>query len=120
MGDARVRAFVSSLQTAQIYLSVLTFGELRRGAFAKRGSDPDFFDELMTWIAAIECVTGDRVCPVTVEIANRWGEMTTGRTRANTDALLAATASVYGLTVVTRNVADFQDFGVPVINPWDV
>ncbi|MET3896788.1 putative nucleic acid-binding protein [Devosia sp. UYZn731] len=119
-GNAKVQAFVAGLQQSKVHLSVLTLGEIRRGILAKQKADPRFGTQLTEWVAEIERVNAGRIHAVTLDIAYRWGELTSGRTRAGTDALLAATASVHGLTVLTRNVRDFEDFDVPVLNPWDV
>lgn len=118
-GNARVQAFVAGLDRRDIHISVLTLGEIRRGTLAMTFADPAFTERLLHWLAEIERVNAERIHPVTKEIAYRWGELTIGRTRSATDAILAATASVHDLTVLTRNVRDFADFGVRVLNPWD-
>ena len=92
-GNDAVRSFVRSLSAEQIYLSVITLGE-------------------------VEATMDGRILPVTTAIAHRWGEMSSDRTRPVTDTLIAATASVHDLTVVTRNERDYRDLGVRVINPW--
>ena len=117
-GNDAVRSFVRSLSAEQIYLSVITLGEVRRGALAKRRSDPAFSDHLLAWLGEVEATMDGRVLPVTTAIAHRWGEMSSDRTRPVTDTLIAATASVHDLTVVTRNERDYRDLGVRVVNPW--
>lgn len=117
-GNDAVRTFVRSLSAEQIYLSVITLGEVRRGALAKRRSDPVFSDHLLAWLDEVEMTMSGRVLPVTAEIAHRWGEMSSDRTRSVTDTLIAATASVHDLIVVTRNERDYRDLGVRVLNPW--
>ena len=62
----------------------------------------------------------DRILPVTDAIALEWGRIVAARPRGDVDGLIAATAVVHGLIVVTRNVADFDDAGVSVVNPWTV
>lgn len=117
-GNEAVRAHVRSLGAEQIYLSVITLGEVRRGALAKRRSDHAFSEQLLIWLGEVEMTMGNRILPVTAEIAHRWGEMSSDRTRPVTDTLIAATASVHDLTVVTRNERDYRELGVRVLNPW--
>lgn len=118
-GNSEVKSFFASLPPEQVYFSVLTLGEIRRGAIRQKRKDPSFNNELMSWLAQIESSAAGRILPVTLAIAYRWADLTVDRTRSPVDALLAATAAVHGLTVVTRNTVDFVDFGVPLINPWD-
>ena len=84
----------------------------------KQGASPALAEEFAAWLLAIEQDFDGRTLPVTAEIAHRWGEMSSDRTRPVTDTLIAATASVHDLTVVTRNERDYRDLGVRVINPW--
>lgn len=73
--------------------------------------------EIMPWL-------GDRVLPVSLRVAERWGDLAAqlkikGKPRPVVDALLAATAFEHDLIAVTRNVADYDDLGVTVLNPWE-
>ena len=111
-------AFLRELASDSTHISVLTLGELRRGVVLKQGASPALAEEFAVWLLAIEQDFYGRTLPVTAEIAHRWGEMSSDRTRPVTDTLIAATASVHGLTVVTRNERDYRDLGVRVINPW--
>jgi predicted nucleic acid-binding protein len=115
----QIVAVLNAIPLSAAHISVLTLGEMRRGAVMKAASDPGSAAEFELWLADIETTLVGRILPITPGIASRWGEMSAGRTRPVIDTLLAATASVHGLTVVTRNTRDFRDLGVSVLNPWD-
>lgn len=101
-----------------LFLSVITVGEIRRGIAAKRGSDTPFADELARWLEILLRLYGERVLPVTAEIAQRWGDMSWRSGHGGADLLIAATALQHHLTVVTRNARHFEPLGVPVFNPF--
>ena len=106
-----------------IFVSVFSIGEVRKGIAGlpmsnKRASLEDWLDnEILLWFA-------DRLLPVTLEVAERWGELAAqlkakGRPRPVVDSVLGATALTHGLILVTRNVRDYQDMGVTIFNPWE-
>ena len=103
-------------------VSVLTFGEIRRGV--DRMTDGRRKTELQSWLTtALRDQFADRVLAVDLDVALAWGSLTTeserlGRPLHVVDGLLLATAQVHGLTVVTRNVNDFSERGVPLYNPY--
>lgn len=105
-----------------LFTSVVVIGELRKGAVSH--PDPSQRASLERWIEDDVVAEMDgRILPVTAEIANRWGILCgeaarRGRSLAPIDALIAATAIVGGLAVVTRNEAHFRACGVAVTNPW--
>ena len=115
--DARVLAFVRGLSN-DAFISVLTIGELRRGAVLRRRTDVGHADRLDAWIASIETDYGGRILPVDLSTARLWGELAADRPRQVVDTLIAATAIVHDLTLVTRNTRDFADTGVALVNPW--
>lgn len=110
--------FLKSIRGEQTYISVLTLGELRRGVVGAQASNPEMVAEFLLWLLDIERNFADTTCEITAEIAYRWGEITVGRTRPAIDSLIAATALVNDFTVVTRNVRDYRELGLRVINPW--
>jgi len=119
--DPRVRARLSALDDQDIYLSVVTIGELVHGIArlvkSKRKA------ALAAWLTQLESLYGDRILPIDSDTARIWGQLTgiaglKGRTIPVTDGLIAATALRHGLHVMTRNSADFDATGVMLIDPW--
>lgn len=117
--DARVAAWYASIDDGDLYLSVLVLGEIGKGIALARPRDPAKADALEVWLDAVATAFGDRILPIDRAVADRWGRMSGHRTVSTVDGLLAATAKVHGLTLVTRNVADVADLGVEVLNPFE-
>ena len=115
---AKVNAWAQSTEPNQNFLSVLVVGELRRGATLKRRSDRTAADLLEQWIARLTHLYGDRILPITLEIAQERGRLSAVRPIPPEDGLLAATANVHRLTFVTRNTKNVQGLGVAILNPW--
>jgi toxin FitB len=109
---------LTAADAARLFLSVLTLGELRRGVAARRRIDPAAADQLGIWVDGIETTFADRVLPVSLTVARLWSEVSAGRSLPVIDTLIAATAIVRGLTLVTRNTRDVELTGVPPIDPW--
>lgn len=116
--DANVTAFIREADPQSLFLSVITLGELRKGIALKRRHDPAAADSLSTWTDGLEYGFADRILPIDGAITRLWGELAAQRPRPVIDTLLAATALVHGYTLVTRNVADMQDTGVRLLNPF--
>jgi hypothetical protein len=116
--DERVMAFVADTDPSTLYLSVLTLGELRKGVALKQRSDPDAAASIATWVDGLEFSFADRILGIDAATARLWGELSAQRPRPAIDTLLAATAVVHGLTLVTRNTSDVQDIDVKLLNPF--
>lgn len=116
--DERVIRFLSSAEPSVLFLSVLTLGELRKGVALKGRSDPSAARALGSWVDGLEYSFADRVLGVDAATARLWGELSAQRPRPVVDTLLAATAVVHGLTLVTRNTADVLDTGASLFDPW--
>lgn len=116
--NAGVVRWISKQQDDQLYLSVVTLGEIERGIEKRRTVDPEFADTLAAWLENLIHLYADRILPVTPGVARRWGCLSARLGYEGADLLIAATALVYGLKVVTRNVSDFEPTGVSVINPF--
>lgn len=116
--DERVMQFLLRHQQTRTYISVLTVGELWKGAAKKRRIHESASESLENWILETEQAFSGRVLSIDRETARLWGEWSSGRTRPVIDTLLAATAARHGLTLVTRNTADVADLPVRVVNPW--
>ena len=117
--DPHVAAWYAAIDDADIYLSVLVLGEIRKGVERVRPNDPARARALEAWLSAVKKSFSDRVLPVDQAVADEWGRMAAKRPVATIDALLAATAKVHRLTLVTRNVADVADLGAPVLDPFE-
>lgn len=112
-------AWLASVDPASISLSVITIGEIERGIVKQRKTDPERAARLDIWLRELRRDNADRILAVTEEVALAWGRITAGRSRGSADSLIAATAVVHDLIVVTRNAADFEDTGATVLNPWE-
>ncbi len=110
-------AWVSAQRAADLYLSVVTVGEIERGIARERTRDPGFADRLGAWLDNFVRLYADRVLPIDTSVARRWGLLTGGHRHDSADLLIAATALEHGLTVVTRDVRHFEPTGVAVLDP---
>jgi hypothetical protein len=120
-GHDGVRQAVDALNEEDLFVSVITIGEILKGISLLRESPKK--RALATWVETLERDYADRLLPINLEICRLWGELTAtaqkaGRVVPATDGLIAATALRHGLRVMTRNTADFEPTGVLVINPW--
>ena len=118
----RVSAWLDDQDAAALHLSVLTLGEIEKGVAAlARGRKKR---SLTTWLARLRSTYADRLLPIDSAVAAIWGRTAAGVERRGRrlgviDGLIAATALHHGLTVVTRNVADFDASGATLLNPWE-
>jgi predicted nucleic acid-binding protein len=102
-----------------LFLSVITIGEVERGVAQERQRGSAFADALEIWRDGVVDAFGDRILPVNQAIARHWGRLGARLGNSSADLLIAATAAVHGLTVVTRNVRHFIPAGVRVENPFE-
>jgi toxin FitB len=116
--NANVAAWAKTFADADLYLSVLTVGEIRKGIERLRRRDPQQAEVFATWLDDLHECFGDRILAVDREVADVWGRLNAHTERKAIDSLIAATASVHDLTVVTRNSADFDGCDVRVLDPW--
>ena len=117
--NARVVDWYAQQRTADVYLSALVVGEIRQGVERLRGRDESRAATLERWLDGLQASYADRILPVTAEIAQEWGRLNAAaKPPPVVDGLMAATARVHRLTLVTRNVADVSRAGVPTVNPF--
>jgi predicted nucleic acid-binding protein len=119
--DTGVISWLNDQLLSDLHISVITVGELRRGIVrlepGRRRDDLDF------WLADLILRYDERILPVDLDVTERWASLAelnraAGRASEMTDELIAATAHVHGLTVVTRNVRHFEHSGCRVLSPW--
>lgn len=120
--EPRVMDWMGAVDEPLLYLSVLTLGEIRKGVAGLPQSKRR--TRLETWLELeLRARFSGRILSIDGDIADRWGLLAAdakrkGRALSTIDGLLAATALRHNLTIVSRNVADFTDTQVPVLNPW--
>ncbi|EQD46482.1 PilT protein [mine drainage metagenome] len=118
--DANVVAWLSSVDATTFYLSAVTLMEIELGILRIERRDPSQGARLRAWMDHhIQPEFADRTLPVDMAVALRCAPLHVPDPRPERDAFIAATALAHGMTVVTRNVADFAPTGVPLLNPWD-
>jgi predicted nucleic acid-binding protein len=116
--DPGVLAFLESVDSASLFLSVLTIGELRKGVAAKMRTDPATAKTLAAWVEGLEFGFADRILVIDAATARLWGNWSGDRPRPVVDTLLAATAVEHGLIFVTRNTRDVSGIQVKLHDPW--
>ena len=114
-----VLRWVRAQQPQQLFISVVSVGEIERGIEKARKSEPAFASELGQWLETLLAVYGEHILPVSTPIARRWGSLSAKLGNDGADILIAATALTHGLTVATRNVKHFLPTGVSVLNPFE-
>jgi hypothetical protein len=117
--DAKVAAWADRVHASELFLSVITILEIEAGTLRLLRRDPAQGAVLRAWIDGnvLPAFEG-RILPVDTAVAQRCAGLHVPDPRAERDALIAATALVHRLRVVTRNVADFEPMGVATLNPW--
>ncbi len=117
--DTGVRAWYTNAQDADLFTSVLVIGEARRGIESVRRRDPVQAAVLDRWLLGLRGSMRDRVLPIDARVAERWGALNVPDPLPTVDGLLAATALVHDLTLVTRNTRDFVSTGVQILDPFN-
>lgn len=118
-GAANVKRWISSVPAEDLYLSVLTLGEVRRGIGILRRSYRVQAEVYEVWLITVLRDYEDRVLPVDAEAAEEWGRMSVPDPVSIIDGLMTATAKVRNMTFVTRNTADVARTGVRLLDPFD-
>lgn len=112
-----VLAWLQGVDDTQLHLSAVTIGDIQAGVESTRQQDAAKAQEIEAWLEQVASTFN--VLPMDVPAFRAWARLMHRRSdTVSEDAMIAATAQVHGMTVVTRNVADFNAFGVPLLNPF--
>ena len=118
--NQKVLAWANCVSSASLFLSVITVLELETGTLLVERRDPAQGAVLRSWLNThVLPAFSDRILPVDTAVAQRCARLHVPNPRSDRDALIAATALVHGMTVVTRNIEDFAPTGVALLNPWE-
>lgn len=117
-GTPQAIDWLRSVDPEHIYVSVITLGEIMLGIALMQRRDPVQASRVQNWLTSLNATYADRILPVTINVALSWGAIASLRPRGDADGLIAATATLHGMTLVTRNTADFDDLPISLINPW--
>ena len=118
--NRNIVAWISNVSAADLFLSVVTIGEIELGIARQRVRNPSFAKDLADWLEVTLRAYEERILPLTVGIARRWGRLAAQLGNKQLDLAIAATALEHGLTVVTRNISDFEPTGVTVLDPFGI
>ena len=110
--------WMSVQRMSDLYVSVVSVGEMERCITRQQRRKPEFAQVLAAWLDDLLTVYAERILPIDLAVARRWGILSGSLGHDNSDLFIAATALEHGLTVVTRNVRHFEPTGVPVLNPF--
>jgi predicted nucleic acid-binding protein len=110
--------WIERVSSQDLFISVVTIGEIERGIERQRRLDPSFAESLAGWLDAVLRTYEGRILPIDIAIARRWGRLSQQIGNKGLDLAVAATAFEHGLTVVTRNVSDFKPTEVAVVDPF--
>jgi predicted nucleic acid-binding protein len=116
--DPHVMNWWRRVAAEDLFLSVLVLGEIRRGITQAAPRDPAKAATLEAWLTEVTAAFGERILPVDAAVARCCARLHVPDRRSDRDALIAATGIVHAMTVVTRNVVDFEATGVDLLNPW--
>ena len=116
--DANLEAWFKRQRESELFLSVVTIGEIERGIQRQRAINPEFARALASWLDSVTTIYGERILPFDLAAALRWGQLSARIGSNSPDLMIAATALEHGLTVATRNVSDFEPTDVATIDPF--
>lgn len=113
-----LEAWIASQRTSDLFLSVVSIGEIECGIALQRTKDANFAELLAKWLDRVLAVYENRILSFDLGSSRRWGQLSAAIGNQNADLQIAATALEHGLTVVTRNVRHYESTGVSVLDPF--
>lgn len=113
-----VEAWIAAQRSSDLFISVVSIGEIERGIALQRAKDADFAELLAKWLDRVLAVYDNRILSFDLGSSRRWGQLSAAIGNQSADLQIAATALEHGLTVVTRNVRHYESTGVPVLDPF--
>jgi predicted nucleic acid-binding protein len=116
--DENVVRWFKGISVIDLFLSVVTIGEVEKGIAGQKKKNPAFAKKLEDWLTTVLLHYSDRILPIDTSIARRWGRLSEELGHSGVDLLIAATALEHGLTVVTRNTRHFELTGASILDPW--
>jgi hypothetical protein len=117
--NPNVQFWFSGIAGEECYISVLTIGEIVNGIKRLEPKDMNSAKNIQTWLDRVTIDFSDRILPITAKISTVWGEMTPKMPMPVVDSLLASTAIIHNLTLVTRNIKDVESSGAKLLNPFN-
>lgn len=114
----KVMAWLKAQKEEQLFISVISLGEIARGIEKARKTDPEFAQALAQWLETLQRLYADRILSITPSIARLWGEWSAQLGHDGADVLIAATAMHHRLAIATRNIKHFEPFSVELTNPF--
>lgn len=116
--DQNLEKWLLSINSLDVYISVVTIGEVERGITQQRRNNPEFAEDLQRWLDTILQRYQQRILPLSISIAQRWGRLSAELGHNSADLMIAATALEHNLIVATRNARHFEPTQVGLINPY--
>ena len=117
--NPNVVSWLASVSPDELFISAISIGEIERGIERQRSVDPAFAIALTQWLDVVLRNYGERILPLGVDVARRWGRLSAQVGNNGIDLAIAATALEHGLAVATCNVSDFAATGATLIDPFE-
>lgn len=117
--NPHVVSWLASVSPDDVFISAVSIGEIERGIERQRSVDPAFAIALAEWLDVVLRNYGERILPLGVDIARRWGRLSARIGNNGIDLAIAATALEHNLTIATRNVSDFAATGAALFDPFE-